>query len=313
MNSQEESKFQRLLNGKFSGSVSRTFEALKSQLEKKNKEEMEGVEGVKSTKENITRGILLRAFIKGCRILKDKRSVGTSVSESENLYNFKNENGRERKNWVGGNGRVGGDLGLKPSGPFRDEGGLPAKRFPLPSFLSVKRNLLSSKNSPLNIKIIKSKHLRILELDLQGIYSRSQIARMIGCSEPTITNVLNYPPIVEFKMRALSNMEGEYSSLLKPAVAAVRDSLQPGQSIELRQDTAFKYLKTQGKGISQPISIHKHEHGHIHTGEGGSDTAVLTELSDVKRALLKRLGHDPKKIIEAQFKKVSESQKQAGD
>ncbi len=316
----EESKFERLLKGKFSGDVSRTFDAVKSQLEKKQKKETEASSAVENTKESIKRGILLRAFIKGSRILEEERKEGTSISNSENLYNFKNKHEGERKNWNGGRGRVSESCGQKEdhgnsSGPFRDEDENSIRRFPLPSFSSVRKHLLSSKNNLLEIKIIKSKHLRILELDLSGTLSRSEIARAVGCSEPTITNVLKSPAVQEFKRRALSNMEDEYSSLLKPAIAAVRDALGTGQDIELRQDTAFKYLKTQGKGVSSSVSIHEHQHGHIHAGAGGDENGnmaeVRTELSDIKRALLKKLGHDPAKIMEAEFRKVP--QVEAGD
>ena len=282
---------------------------MKSQLEKSEEKEREAVSSIsvlEERAESIKRGILLRAFIKGSKALKDERLLESDISNSENLYNFRNENRSEKKSWDGGRGRVSETCG-KSSGPFRDEDEGSNRKFPLPSFSSVRKHLLSSKNNLLEIKIIKSRHLRILELDLSGTMSRSEIARSIGCSEPTITNVLKSPAVQEFKRRALSSMEDEYSSLLKPAISAIRDSLDPDVDISLRQDTAFKYLKTQGKGISSPVSIHEHQHGHIHTGTGDTEREVVgmrTELSDVKRALLKRFGHDPKKIVEAEFRDV---------
>lgn len=288
-----DSKIHRLLNRKFSGDVDKMFNALKGQLDKGATGSSSFGLGSGSVPASVTKAVTkatyLRAFLKGIRLLKEQVAKGTNLSNYENLYNFRGSRGCDS--------RVTSQSQENKT-----------SRLPLPSIKSVQRHLSLVIDN--DLKTIRSRHLRILKLDLLGVYSRTEIAEMIGCSEPTVTNVLKSPAIQEFKQRAQAGMEDEYSSLLNPAIAAIRDSLKEGRPIELRQDTAFKYLKSQGKGVSSSINIHKHEHEV--TGRDGGPIQV----SEIKQRLLKKVGISPKDVIDGEFKEIGEIKEikeEAGD
>lgn len=288
----QSSKIHRLLNRKFSGDVSKMFNALKGQLDKGTTGSSSfgsgsngsGSNGSKSVSSSVTKATNLRAFLKGIRLLKEQVASQSNLSNYENLYNFRGSRGCDSR-----------------VAPCSQENKTP--RLPLPSIKSVQRHLSLVIDN--DLKTIRSRHLRILKLDLLGIHSRTQIAEMIGCSEPTVTNVLKSPAIQEFKQRAQAGMEDEYSSLLSPAISAIRDSLKSGD-INLRQDTAFKYLKSQGKGANSSISLHEHRHAHEVTGRDGGPIQV----SEIKQRLLKKVGISPKDVIDGDFKEIKE---EAGD
>lgn len=267
------SQLERLLNKEFSGDTKKMFDALQGQLKK----EALRKDSFDLMKEN-NRGVCLRAFIKGLNIIRAERIENKDLTDPDNLFSF----GKKSR-------------GVESPVATSHIGALSSLRLPLPSLSSVARHLTDY----LEVKVIRSKHMRILKLDLDGIYSRKEIAKMVGCSEPTITNVLSSEPIQQFKRRSQIQMEDEYSSLMKPSIAAIRDSLKPERDIELRQDTAFKYMKTQGKGIDNYI---RHDHRHQHTGADGGPILV----SDVKQRMLQKLGYSSEQIIDAQFKEVKE-------
>ncbi len=279
------SKIERLLAGQFSGDTEKMFQALKSQLKKEAvKKEDCSFEG------GTNRGIYLRAFIKGLNQIGRERQKASDLTESDNLYSFP----------TGGNGNGNVSRAVEPLEASMHVGGTSSARlfsFPMPSISSVARHLTDF----IEVKVIRSKHLKILQLDLQGIYSRKEIARMVGCSEPTITNVISSEAVQQFKRRAQSQMEDEYSSLMAPVISAIRESLHPDfADLPLRQDTAFKYLKTQGRGIQG--SHIEHNHRHTVTGRNGGPI----EVSDVKQKMLQKLGYSLDKIVEADFKEVKE-------
>ncbi len=275
------SKIERLLAGQFSGNTEKMFNALKSQLKKEAvKKEDCSLEG------GTNRGIYLRAFIKGLNGIKRAREESSDLIESDNLYSFptnENDSAGRAVEPLGASMHVGGTSSVRLSS------------FPMPSISSVARHLIDFTE----VKVIRSKHLKILQLDLQGMYSRKEIARMVGCSEPTITNVISSEAVQQFKRRAQSQMEDEYSSLFQPAISAIRESLHPDfADLPLRQDTAFKYLKTQGRGVQG--SHIEHNHRHTVTGKNGGPI----EVSDVKQKMLQKLGYSLDKIVEADFKEV---------
>lgn len=274
------SQIERLLNKEFSGDTEKMFNALQGQLKKEALDKS----SFDLMKEK-NRGVCLRAFIKGLNTLRAERLEGQSLTNPNNLFSF-GKNGKSR--------------GVEAPVAISHIGSPSSPRFPLPSLSSIARHLTDYTE----IKVIRSKHMRILKLDLEGLYSRKEIAKMVGCSEPTITNVLSSESIQQFKRRSQSQMEDEYSSLMKPSIAAIRDSLKPEREINLRQDTAFKYLKTQGKGIDNYI---RHDHRHQHTGADGGPILV----SDVKQKMLQKLGYSSEQIIDAQFKEIKEVK--AGD
>lgn len=269
------SNLERLLNRKFSGDTEKMFNALQAQLKKKAVSKEDCV-----LKQGTNRAIYLRAFIKGLNLLRETRKNGSDLLKEDNLFNF---SGRDENESRG--------VSLTP-GALVPVGVPVSSRLPLPSLSSVIKHL----SDYTEVKTIRSKHLRILKLDLEGIHSRKEIAQIIGCSEPTITNVLSSEAVQAFKRRALGQMEDEYSSLLNPAIAAVRDALHPMRDIGLRQDTAFKYLRTQGKGVE---GVHQVEHRHTVTGK--------IEVSEVKQKMLQKLGYSNENIMEADFSEVSEA------
>lgn len=267
------SKLERLLKKQFSGDTDKMFKALQGQLKKSAKKKEDLVLG----QDIMNKAVYLRAFIKGLNILRAERIKSIDVTNPDNLFSFP--------------GR--GNQAIETPGASLPTGVPSVFRFPLPSISSVAKHLVDYTE----VKIIKSKHLRILELDLQGVYSRSQIANMIGCSMPTITNVLASEAVQAFKRRALSRAEDEYSSLMPSAIQAVRESLNPELAdLNLRQDTAFKYLKTQGKGGDNFIR-HDHQHSHIH---GGS-----VEVSQTKMKMLQKLGISVDDVVEGEFREVA--------
>ncbi len=270
------STLERLLTKDFSGDTEKMFNALQSQLKKKavNAEDCVLEQGVK-------RGIYLRAFVKGLNSLKKERQKGRDILDGENLFQFKNDGSRD----------------VETLGAFSHNRAISSSRLPLPSLTSVARHLTEY----IEVKTIRSKHMRILRLDLQGIYSRKEIAKIIGCSEPTITNVLSSEAIQQFKRRAQGLMEDEYSSLMQPSIVAIRESLKPTQDIGLRQDTAFKYLRSQGRGGDNYV---KHEHSHTHVGKDGGPIQV----SEVKQKMLQKLGYSPENIIEGEFREVKKAE-----
>lgn len=272
------SKLERLLRREFSGDTEKMFNALQGQLKKSAVKREDCGLGQGS----MNKAVYLRAFIRGLNILRAERIRAVDMTDSRNLFAFRNNGNRRNEN-----------RGLEPLGASLHVRAVASPRFPLPSISSVARHL----NNYTEVKTIKSKHMRILELDLMGVYSRSEIARKIGCSEPTITNVLKSEAVQAFKRRALLGFEDEYSSLMKPAIAAVRASLNPDfADLPLRQDTAFKYLKTQGKGGENYIK-HQHEHSHNHTGS--------VEVSQAKRKMLDKLGISLDDVIEGEFREVA--------
>lgn len=275
MEAHEHEKLDRLLSGKFSGNVQKMYDALNQKLKTQETKK----EDLASLSSNGNRAVFLRSFIKGHNQLRSERISSQDVSDSDNLFNFPNVGSRSSD--------------LLPLELVR-HGNDSVLRLPLPSIASVAKHILPRTE----VKIIRSKHLRILKLDLSGKFSRKEIAKIVGCSEPTVTNVLSTPAIQEFKRRSQRSLEDEYSTLMKPAIAAVRDALKEGVDLELRQDTAFKYLKTQGRGGVPNVIQHQHEH----TGKGGGPIQV----SDVKKVLLTKLGYDPKEVLEAEYREIEE-------
>ena len=277
MEAQEHSNLERLLNKQFSGDTEKMFNALQGQLQKQavKKENCVPIHGT-------TQAIYLRAFIKGLNLLKASKKANSDILDSDNLFNFSGNNGTSR------------GVSFTPVASLHN--GVPGSpRLPLPSLSSVVRHL----SDYTEVKVIRSKHLRILNLDMQGIYSRKEIAQMIGCSEPTITNVLSSEAVQQFKRRAQNDLESEYGTLFKPSIEAIRDSLQPGRDISLRQDTAFKYLRSQGRGVES--SIQQHEHHHVVTGKNGGPIQV----SEVKQKMLQKLGYSPENIIDGNFREIT--------
>ncbi len=270
---QKGSKLERLLSKNFSGDTEKMFNALQGQLKKSAVQRSDFGSG----QDQINRAVFLRAFIKGLNLLRIERKESIDMTSSENLFSFRP--------------RIG-SRGAETSGALDPIEVPSVSRLPLPSISSVARHLTNYTE----VKTIKSRHLEILKLDLQGIYSRGEIAKMIGCSEPTITNVLKSEAVQSFKRRALLSFEDEYSSLMKPAIAAVRESLMPRQDIGLRQDTAFKYLRTQGKGGENFIQ-HDHRHSHSHGG--------TVEITQHKMTMLKKLGINIDDVVEGEFQEVA--------
>ncbi len=251
----KKSQFERLLDKDFSPDVKDAFGKLQKHLTIQTQEKPSGS---KNKSKNETKGVLLRGVVRGLS-LKQKIE--------------KNKNGGSR------NG-----VSLLPI-LSRERKNLHSFRLPSPSVVALKNNLPYQ-----NLKRIKGKHLLILKLDMEGRYSRADIAGIVGCSEPTVTNTLNSPAIQEMKGRAFQNIEDDYSALLRPAVAAIRLGLHSGD-LELKVKTAFSYLKSKGRGLKEVH--HKHEHAHKHSGE--------VEVSAMKAKLLQKVGLDPIDVVEAEF------------
>ncbi len=262
----EKTQFERLMTKDFSPSVAQTFGILQSHFE---------IESMNKTviPSNITKGILLRGLMRGLVILHS----GNGKQENR-IQILKKKNG--------GEGNLNGaSLTEKSTG---ERGNLHFFRLPSPSVTALAKRIPYQ-----HLKRVKGKHLLILKYDMEGKWSRKEIASLVGCSEPTVTNTLNSPAIQEMKGRAFQNIEDSYSALLFPAVAAIRDGMK-GNNLELRVKTAFSYLKSKGRG-SQEI---QHKHKHEHTGQ------VEVEVSQIKERLLQKVGIKPQEAIEASFSKV---------
>ncbi len=270
----EKTQAERIFAGDFSPEVSATFNSLQEHLIPQSMDK-------KSFTIGVVKGIFLRGLIKGLTRRKERKTLLTVGSKSENVLSQEEKILRA------------GSQGRAPFLPIPQIGrrNLHAFRLPAPSITALSRHVPFQK-----IEKVNGKHLQIFKLHMTGKYSRTQIAEMIGVSDPTVTNTLKNPVILEMKQKALQDVEEDYSSLLRPAVAAIRKGLKTGD-LELRVKTAFGFLKTQGKGVSAQIQ-HKHEHEHAHIVTGS------IEVEELKNKLLAKVGLDPKGVIEAEFKEV---------
>lgn len=131
---------------------------------------------------------------------------------------------------------------------------------------------------------LKPKHMRILTLHVTGMFSRPQIASLVNCSLPTITNTINSLKGQEYILDHYEGIKGDFESLATPAVSALREGLHsPDHQLKVR--TAVDYFKLIGAQTKKKVEV---------SGE------IIHRAEDVKQKLFNKLGLNPEILIEVE-------------
>lgn len=189
--------------------------------------------------------------------IKERFEIGLA-----NLNNRKTRNGFQN-----GNGKNGSDNRLV---------------IPPPSSYAVTKSFESISTTA--ILKLRPKHIKIVQLYMTGKFKRTEIADIVGVSDPTITNVLKSPAAVDIMVENYGNVKEDFNQLSNLAVSALRDGLT-SKLEEQRVKAAIDYFKLINTQIKKKVEV---------TGKDGGPIQV----EDIKSKMFAKLGLDPTILID---------------